>query len=59
MIRLINELDEIHKPYTAVNKIEMEIGSEATLEEMLSAYREFLLACGYQVNGELAVVECD
>jgi hypothetical protein len=59
MIKLINERDDMHHKYTVVNRIEMEIDSEATLDEMLTAYREFLLACGYQVNGELAVVDDD
>ena len=49
----------MHHKYTVVNRIEMEIDSEATLDEMLTAYREFLLACGYQVNGELDVVRDD
>jgi hypothetical protein len=59
MVRLINERDDMHHKYTVVNRIEMEVDSEATLDEMLTAYREFLLACGYQVNGELAVVDDD
>jgi len=59
MVRLINERDDMHHKYTVVNRIEMEIDSEATLDEMLTAYREFLLACGYQVNGELDVVRDD
>ena len=59
MVRLIQERDDMHHKYTVVNRIEMEIDSEATLDEMLSAYREFLLACGYQVNGTLDVVDDD
>lgn len=59
MIKLINERDDMHHKYTVVNRIEMEIDSEATLDEMLEAYREFLLACGYQVNGTLDVVSFD
>jgi hypothetical protein len=59
MIKLINERDDMHHKYTVVNRIEMEIDSEATLDEMLEAYREFLLACGYQVNGTLDVVNDD
>jgi hypothetical protein len=56
MFRLINERDDMHHKYTVVNRIEMEIDSEASLDEMLTAYREFLLASGYSVDGELDVV---
>lgn len=56
MFRLINERDEIHIPFTAVRRIEFEISSEASLDEMLTAYREFLLASGYSVDGTLDVV---
>ena len=59
MIRFVNERDDMHHKYTVVNRIEMEVDSEATLIEMLEAYREFLLACGYQVNGTLDVVPFD
>ena len=56
MIKLIQECSDIHKPFTAVEQIEMTIHSQATLEEMLDAYRSFLLACGYSVDGMLDVV---
>ena len=59
MIKLIYERPEIHSPYSAVNKVEMTLGDEANLNEMLSAYREFLLSIGYTVPGELDVVEID
>ena len=59
MFRLINERDAIHIPFTPVRRIEFEISSEASLDEMLTAYREFLLACGYSVDGELDVVSDD
>lgn len=59
MIKLIYERPEIHSPYSAVNKVEMTLGDEANLSEMLSAYREFLLSIGYTVPGELDVVEID
>jgi capsid portal protein len=59
VIRLINERDDIHAPFTAEKCIEMQIDSEATLEEMLDAYRHFLLASGYQIDGRLDVVDND
>lgn len=59
MIKLINERDDIHKKFSAVNRIEMEIDSEATVSELLEAFREFMLASGYQVNGMLDIVEDD
>ena len=59
MIKLIYERPEIHSPYSAVNKVEMTLGDEANLNEMLSAYREFLLSIGYTVPGELDVVDID
>ena len=59
MIKLIYKKPEIHSPYSAVNKVEMTLGDEADLNEMLSAYREFLLSIGYNVSGELDVVNID
>lgn len=59
MIKLINERDDIAKKYSAVNRIEMEIDSEATVSELLEAFREFMLASGYQINGMLDIVEDD
>ena len=57
MIKLINEVPDIHHPYTAVRKIEIQIADESNLEEMLDAYKNFLQACGYTINGTLDV--CD
>ena len=59
MIKLINETPDIHKPFTAVEKIEMTIGDEASLTEMLDAFKLFLQAGGYTINGILDVVEED
>lgn len=59
MIKFVYERPEMHSPYSAVNKVEMTLGDEANLNEMLSAYREFLLSIGYNVSGELDVVEID
>jgi len=55
MIKLINETEPHHEPFTAVRRIEMHIQDEASLDEMQDAYRQFLLCCGYQVRCE----ECE
>lgn len=57
MIKLINETSDIHRPYTPVEKIEIAIGDEASLIEMLEAFKGFLQASGYVINGNLEVVE--
>lgn len=59
MIKLIYERPEIHSPYSAVNKVEMTIDDEPNLNQMLEAYKEFLGAIGYNVPGELDVIEPD
>lgn len=59
MIKLINETPDIHKPFTAVEKIEMTVGDAAELTEMLDAFKLFLQASGYTINGILDVVEED
>lgn len=56
MIRLINETSDIHKPYTGVRKIEMEIADETNITELLEAFEQFLRASGYTVDGALDIV---
>jgi hypothetical protein len=55
MIKLINDRPEMHDPHTAVKRLEMVIDDERTLDEMLDAYKDFLLAMGYLVNGNIVV----
>ena len=57
MIRLINETADMHKSFTAIEKIEMTITDEASLTEMLEAFEAFLRASGYTVDGKLDIVE--
>jgi len=40
-----------------VNRIEVSVDSEADLDEMLEAFKSFLLAAGYSINGDIEVVE--
>ena len=54
MIKLIYER-EGSSEYSAVNKVEMTLDNEANLDQMLEAYKEFLGAIGFCINGELIV----
>lgn len=56
-VKLIYERPEIHSPYSAVNRIEILLDDEATVDEMLLGYKEFLLAMGYPIKGEIEVVD--
>lgn len=58
-IKFIFERPELHSPYSAVNKVEMTLDDEASLDNMLVAYREFLLSIGYHIKGELDIIEPD
>ena len=55
--KLIYERPEIHTPYSAVSKIEMTLDDECSVDEMLQAYKEFLLATGYNIDGDIEVTE--
>jgi len=55
MIKLVYERPEIHAPFSAVNSFTMDIEDERSLDEMLDAYKDFLLAMGYFVDGDLVV----
>lgn len=57
MIKLIYERPDIHVDYSAVSKVEMTIDDERSLDEMLEAYREFLNATGFNIQGVLEVNE--
>lgn len=56
MIKLTYERPESHTPYTAVSSFEMTIDDERSLSEMLDAYKEFLMALGFNIDGDLEVV---
>ena len=57
MIRLINETADIHKPFTAVQKIEIVVEDEASLTQLLEAFESFLQASGYTIDGQLDIVK--
>lgn len=57
MIKLTYERPEMHAPYSAVSSLEMTIDDERSLSEMLEAYKEFLLALGFSVDGDLEVID--
>lgn len=49
MIKLINITRDDHKPYTAVESIEMNISDESSLADVLEAFEGFLKASGYHI----------
>ena len=49
MIKFINDTCDEHKPYTAVESIEMTIAEEASLPDILEAFEGFLKASGYYI----------
>lgn len=59
MIKLVYETPEIHKEYTGVKSIVMEVEAEASRDEMLEAYESFLRAIGYYIDGHIDVVKED
>jgi hypothetical protein len=59
MIKFVYETPEIHKEFTGVKSIVMEVQDEASRDEMLEAYESFLRAIGYSFDGRIDVVEED
>lgn len=57
MIKLINETADIHKPHTAIQKIEIVIEDEPSLTELLEAFESFLKASGFSIDGVLDIVK--
>lgn len=49
MITLKWECPEFHREFTAARAVTHEIADEASLDEMLDAYSDFLKGIGYQV----------
>lgn len=49
MIKFISTTEEHQKPYTAVESIEMKVGEEVSLPDLLEAFEGFLKACGYHI----------
>ena len=52
MYKLIHTTPDIHKEYTAVEDVTITISDEASLDEMMQAFRQFLRATGYNVSYE-------
>jgi hypothetical protein len=59
MIKFVMEVPEIHKEFTGVKSIVMEVQDEASRDEMLEAYESFLKAVGYSFDGHLDFVDED
>jgi hypothetical protein len=59
MIKFVYETPEIHKEFTGVKSIVVEVQDEASRDEMLEAYESFLRAIGYSFDGRIDVVEED
>ena len=59
MIKLISETDDEHKKYTSVERIEMQVHADATIDELLDVYKQFLNACGYHLDGYLEHVSME
>ena len=59
MIKFIMEVPEIHKEFTGVKSIVMEVQDEASRDEMLDAYASFLRVIGYSFDGHIDVVDDD
>ena len=59
MIKFVNTTNDIHKPYTAVESIEMCIADESSLPDILEAFENFLKASGYHFpeNGYIDIVQ--
>jgi len=50
MIRFVYDRPDIHAPFSAVKRIDFQVDDEASLDEMLDAYKHFLLAVGYGIK---------
>jgi hypothetical protein len=59
MIKFVYEVPEIHKEFTGVKSIVMEVQDEASRDEMLEAYESFLKSIGYHFDGHIDVVRED
>ena len=60
MIKFIYERPDIHEPYSAVNKVEMFLDDEGSLDEYCNAFKEFLNSIGFSLhNGHMEFVKDD
>jgi hypothetical protein len=56
MIKLVYETPEVHKEYTSVKSIVIEVEDEASRDQMLEVYEKFLQAIGYYFDGHIDVI---
>lgn len=59
MYKFIYEQPEMHAEYSAVKNVVMEVADEASVFEMLEAFKEFLNGTGYRITGEIDIIEPD
>ena len=59
MYKFTYEQPETHAPYSAVKSVTMEVADEATVYEMLEAFKEFLNGTGYHITGAFDIIEPD
>lgn len=57
MITFSNITPEDYQEYTAVRDITITCGQDASLDELLDAFKGFLQASGYIVNGNIVIEE--
>jgi hypothetical protein len=50
MFRLINETPKSHHAFSAINRVEVNVAEDASLDDMCEAFRCFLLASGFSVT---------
>ena len=50
MIRFVYDRPDIHAPFSAMKRVDFHIDDEASLDDMLDAYRDFLRAVGYGIE---------
>jgi len=55
--KLIQITPKEHEKYTAISKVEITLHDEASVDEMLEAYKRFLQACGYILTGDFVMEE--
>ena len=59
MYKFIYEQPEMHAEFSAVKKVVMEVADEASVYEMLEAFKEFLNGTGYRITGDIDIIEVD
>lgn len=55
MYKFVYEQPEMHAEYSAVKSVVMEVADEASVDDMLLAFKEFLNGTGYYIQGEFVL----